>query len=232
MACGLFNRTLLACQNIELFEEATDALITISHKYESRDEQLCLRILTHIVSLRPIWNLQLSKLPPSSNSSSSSSSFLNAIDPSDLDICRAFTRLFTDVAEAFIDYLTSLTVDAHLQSELLLQLIDCVKFPHSNEIARIPLKVFYDLSLVSSHSENIDELCTRFAPIYASLVYVSVHQMLLPMAVLTGKEEIGEDKKADRLDWRESVGDCREVLGQHSTLQLVVSYAIIYNLFL
>jgi hypothetical protein len=45
--------------------------------------------------------------------------------------------------------------------------------------------------------------------------------MLLPLPVLGGSAPISDDLKADRADWRETIGDCRGVMGTTSALQLL-----------
>ena len=205
---SLFTKTLVACHHLELFEEAAEVLITTCHKYECRDPKLCDRILQSIIPLRSMWDSQLSKLTKANGSD-------------DFDVCRAFTRLFADCAESFLDYLISPQMDIQIQSAVFQQLLDCAQFPYANEIARIPLKFFYDVSLVIHHVNDSQTACQLISPYYSRLILVSVHQMLLPSNILRGTEQISDELRADRSDWRETIGDCREVVGIQSCLQIL-----------
>ena len=123
-----------------------------------------------------MWDSQLSKLTKANGSD-------------DFDVCRAFTRLFADCAESFLDYLISPQMDIQIQSAVFQQLLDCAQFPYANEIARIPLKLFYDVSLVIHHVNDSQTACQLISPYYSRLILVSVHQMLLPSNILRATEK-------------------------------------------
>ena len=197
-----------ASSHVELFEEAVEVIITTCHKYECRDPILCDRILDHILTLRPIWSTQISSLTKSSGSD-------------EFDTCRAYTRLFADCSESFLDYIVSPQMNIQTQAAIFQQLVDCAQFPYANEIARIPLKFFYDVSIILHHSNDSQTTCQLLSPFYSNLIFVSVHQMLLPLEILHGANAISEDLRADRADWRETIGDCREVVGTQNCLQML-----------
>ena len=204
----LFKRSLEASSHLDLFEEAVEVIITTCHKYDCRDPLLCDTILDHILTLRPIWSAQVSSLTMSSG-----------VD--EMDTCRAYARLFADCAESFLDYLVSPQMNIQTQSSMFQQLVDCAKFPYANEIARIPLKFFYDVSIILHHSNDSQTTCQLLSPFFSNLIYVSIQQMLLPLDILQGLKAISEELRADRSDWRETIGDCREVVGTQTCLQML-----------
>ncbi len=119
----------------EFFEQAIETAITALRRFRCSDKALIAALFPRAVAMSTLWRTNVAEL-------------LAAEDPEDLEdqanICRAICRLATEAAEACLPVIVG--DEDNGQMALLALLIDCVSYKYDFGIARIPLRLFYEIS--------------------------------------------------------------------------------------
>ena len=190
----------------DLFETAVDVVIAAIGKYRCNDDAILSLTIPRIIALRPIWSIQVAQLDADS-------------DTSDMGVCRALSRLFTETAESCLDIIRADNNKG--LDQLVFQLVQCSQFPYDHSIARIPLAFFLS-------SENLqlgdfvrqsDKLAETYLPAFAALFDAALLQTILPMEVIMGTKVICDEVEEARLDWKDTVIDCAHVLTSEVCLE-------------
>ena len=183
----------------ELFEGAVDVIIATVGKFRCSEESLLALTIPRILALRPVWSMQVSLLTADS-------------DSSDMGVCRALCRLFTETAESCLDLIRAENNKG--LDQLVFQLVQCSQFPYDHSIARIPLAFFLraECLQLGDFVRQSERLAETYLPAFAALFDVALQQTVLPMDVITGSSVIDIEVQDARLDWRDTVADCVHVL--------------------
>lgn len=190
---------VISIENELYLDACVDLVTTILTKYRS-DHDIISMILQYTVSLKPTWNKKTSALD-------------NIFDEDDLHICQCLCRLFSEVAETYITLFLSHDSSLEIyQKELMSQMIECAKFPHELSISRIPLKFFYEFSLVLSES-GVPDSVKKYENAYLALLEICVQQLKIPSTILTGNQKMTDEVSDKRYEWSDTVADCCNVLG-------------------
>ena len=173
----------------ELFESAVDVVIATFGKFRSSELSILSLAIPRILALRSVWSSQVAILNEDS-------------DTSDMGVCRALSRLFTETAEACLDLIRADNNNG--LDQLVFQLVQCAQFPYDHSIARIPLAFFLE-------SENLqlgdfvrqsDKLAETYLPAFAAIFDAAISQTVLPMGCITGSSTIDHEIEEARLDWK------------------------------
>ena len=183
----------------DLFEGSVDVVIATTSKYRCSEPSILALTIPRLIGLRPVWTIQVGLLNEDS-------------DTSDMGVCRALSRLFTETAESCLDLIRSDNNSG--LDQIVFQLIQCAQFPYDHSIARIPLAFFME-------SENLqlgdfvrqsDKLAETYLPAFAALFDAALTQTVLPMSFIYGTTTIDDEDDEARKDWRDSIIDCSHVL--------------------
>eukprot|EP01039_Chlorochromonas_danica_P010540 gene10540-11677_t len=147
-----------AQQEEEVFEAAVDLVLVLVKRYIRKDPTIVHHALPHILSLSSKWRAIHARV---NETISRQGDHEAEMDEDDRNEAFALCRLFTEVAETCIDMFSN--VYTNFGQEVLLNLLlECAAFHQSHQIARIPLKFFYELSMMikppssSSQGERAD----------------------------------------------------------------------------
>ena len=201
-------------KNQNTFESTVDVLISICKKYEfSSASNLLLNIIIPCtLSLESLWDSQIIEMEKNHKTSNDMEVQLN--------VFRSISRLVTELAESLMDY-QFLENDEHQQqilNALLIFLIKCVNFKYDFNIARIPLKFFYDFSIAINKCRLENKRLpmhaeARIVNTYSMLTESIVKQMELPNACIRGERKISDTDEDNRLELSETICDCSLALG-------------------
>lgn len=232
-----------AQQEEEVFEAAVDLVLILVKRYIRKDPTIVHNALPHILSLSSKWRAIHARV-----NETTAQGDHDEMDEDDRNEAFALCRLFTEVAETCIDMFSN--VYTNFGQEVLLNLLlECAAFHQSHQIARIPLKFFYELSMMikppSSQGERTDanealsassdnsnnngrngdrlglEMYQKYGPCYGKLLEVAVLNLTLPYPVLSGAKKMTDDQYERRSEWRESILDCSFVLTASHALDLL-----------
>lgn len=230
--CHISDQIILNCQLLEyafssllgndiFIDKSVDLFIALIQSYDSYSD-IALKLLYYIVELRNKWNSKQQALG-------------DCLDEDDINVCRAIARLFSEVSETYI--LIIVSSDSRLDSirnGILEQLLACARFSHDISVSRIPLKFFYELSALiktekdklihstnSNEQESLKILIDKFSSVYITLLDIAVTQMTLPIEVVRGVKSISDEFDDKRYEWRDTILDCYDVLGENSTLKIL-----------
>jgi transportin-3 len=205
----LLQFTISGLSHPVLFEEATDVIISLFRQYAGPlclDEEMVLPavLVPIVISLSSLW--QADQI---------------ARNEHDEEVCRAVSRLFTEMVESYL-YLLTQQFDIG-QDRIMEQMLVCAAYPWSSEIARIPLKGFYELSaFIKNSGQERDELIQRFGSYFCRLVRIVVQQLKLSDEIFLSDERLaGEDLYA-RDELKESLVDVMDVIGPDTVMQIIV----------
>ena len=187
------------------FEAAVEVAITVLRRYgcTASDMHLVTSLMPYVVALRNVWNTQILQLNEDS-------------DDDDMNICRCIARLYTELSEACIEIYE---VDADVgQNEILMQLIECAKFPYDINICCIPLQFFYQFScylvrkrLLLPRYQDFFKLATR-----AGLIQITPSE-----DYIIGRSKLSDDEMNKRYEWIETFRDCVDLLEPMVFIELV-----------
>lgn len=222
----------------ELFESAVDLILAVIRRHYSNQSNLILeRIFPTVLSKRMKWQDLLRKIQ---------------VEEELTDELRtegfALSRLFTETAEYAMDIFSNLQYN-YGQQELIAQLIECADLRLDHSISRIPLKFFYELSMMikaltpgdpHSYSSNADsvhnaanpanrqlqeqkaqQLLDTYGNAYVRLVTIAVNATMMPDAVVMGAAPLSNEIGDIRLDWRETMLDCIDIIGAKACLDML-----------
>lgn len=206
----LLQFTISALHNPILFEEATDAIISLFRQYAGPlcldDDMVLPSVLVPVViSLSALWETnQISK------------------NEHDEEICRAISRLFTEMVESYL-YIITQRIDIG-QQIILDQMLACAAYPWNNEIARIPLKGFYELSaFIKNCGHERYELTQKYGNYFCSLVSIVIRQLKLSEEAFFSEERLSGEELYARDELKESLVDIMDVIGPQNVLDLIVT---------
>lgn len=203
-----------------IFESAVDAVITILQRYQCREQPIIETVIPRVLHLRSMWSMKCQQFVNCS---------ADEIDEEEVNLCRALCRLFTETSEACMEAFVTFKLNVG-QEELMVQLLECTRFTADPVVARLPLKFFYELSVVAKIDFNSKEsfnpssfggltreqtiaLNQKYANSYTELLDVAIVQMMLDSETLIGDKETSEEKVETRMEWTETVIDSCCVLG-------------------
>lgn len=214
---------LNALKSRHLFDEAVEVVISMLRKYGgvmcmSDNMALALILIPKILELRSLWDV--------------GSIQAGSMDE---DVCRSLSRLFTEMTENYLDILV--LEHNFSQNEILAQLLLCAQYPWDFDIARIPLKAFYELSVaIRSESQHRSSriIQSRFSNYYWALLDIAVSKMKVDENALLGHATISNEQDVERGEWKETIIDVVDVVGDEAVAQgllnnLLQTYTLIRN---
>lgn len=199
----------------DLFDSSVDLLVVVIRRYYSKEPASVVdQILPVVLELRSQWPSLLSKIQAEGELSED-------LKTTAFSLC----RLYTETAESMIDIFGSLQYN-YGQQEMIAQLLDCASFKIDHGVSKIPLKFFYELSMMlkaeythesdrdlsNAPSPTFQQLITIYSPAFVRLLEISVECITLSNNVLAGTEAMSDEVKDLRLDWKESIVDCCDIL--------------------
>jgi hypothetical protein len=204
MSTGMLNFALGALMRKDLLEKAVDFIVVAMRRYpyspNDRNFTMPSAILSSVLAVRALWQEEVGGLGP------------------DEDLCRCVAQLFAEVAEAFMELF--ITDNDFHQGPIFIQLLEIAKFSGNADIARMPLRAFYDLSLVikdlKASSDSVaraDQLTARYAPLFLDLLKVAVQQMVADDKFVSGVRKLDDEEEGQRLDFRDTILDASDVVG-------------------
>ena len=206
----LYHYTLNCLIKESLFEPAADSVISAIQKFRCSDLDLLKVTAPHIISSRSLWRKQLAMLD-------------NNSDSEDTAICRAICRLFTEAGEAYLEAIiledySTIGVDL---SDIVKELVIFTKFPYDHNVARIPLCYFMESEIpqLAEYMKKSESLYNRFVPVFYELFDTAIQQLILPSKMLCGVSNIDLELVDARLDWKNTITDCCNILGNSTCLQ-------------
>lgn len=229
-----FSLLCLRSDSSELFDASGDFLTVVLRRFRnkaSEEEELNRQIVNTVLELQGKWRTYLLQI---SNED---------YDEEIRDRIFSLSKLFTEVAESALnDFLTGR--DNFRSEEILSQLLQCASFKNDHSIARIPLKFFYDLSReIRPHPEPVDDydqnesplhfvadeanrqyLRNKFAPLFSQLLWITCESLHVDKDEDLMAPSFPPDKLDARLEWKETVLDCCDVLGAESSMQLLCNH--------
>ena len=182
-------------------------MIATAQKFRCREPAILALVGPRVLALRDVWTVQIRQLNEDS-------------DPDDMNICRSLCRLFTETAEACLEVICD--DSSHELDQLVFQLVQCAQFPYDHNIARIPLVFFMDAEnqQLCDFMRSSARLSAKYLPAYAGLLDTALVQSVLPAENIMGNSAAVSDEVADaRIDWKNVVIDCCNVLGPAVCLQ-------------
>ena len=218
-----YNLALDSLSNPETFQEAAEVIIVTIWRFfpeddddyegpkKSEDERhekrqnlnsVLEKTLPHIIASSTMW-----------------SGYASAFDDDNKhdEIGRPLVRLFSDAAEASMDFIVAGNLP--YEEEILQQLLLCTTIP--NDIASIPLNFFYKLQLMIVNDEDKFRQSAnkaRFGPRYMSLLGNAL------VKLKPSDDSLDESENASyRTDWMNAIEDCCKVLGGEECLRLICS---------
>jgi transportin-3 len=222
-------RTLLQISdNDELFDLCCDFIIIVVRRLSQKDTFLN-QVISVLSQLKQRW-LQILQKVKSSH------------DDFDEDLrnhARSLSRFYTEIAEAAIPFFVSPQENAW-KTEFLTQLLEFAAFRHDHGVARIPLKFFYDISLVLrdhhpedgelyeaghntlSHTER-EKTHQNFKPVFQNLLQIAAESMMLMNSSDLLNTHLSSEKRDARAEWRETILDCCDVLSGEQCLEQLCS---------
>jgi transportin-3 len=205
----LLQFTLTALSNPNLFDEATDVIISLFRQYAGPlcldDDMVLPAVLVPVVlSLSSHWNTdQISR------------------HEEDEEVCRGVSRLFTEMVESYL-YLITQSYEIG-QDALMEQLLACAAYPSNSEIARIPLKGFYELSaFIKNSGEERAMLTDKYGFYFCRLVHIVVRQLQLTHELFFSDERLSGEELYVRDELKESLVDAMDVIGPVTVLEILV----------
>lgn len=209
MATGMLNFALSALLKKDLLEKAVDFVVVAIRRYPyspgDRDFAIPATILSSVAAVRSLWREELDRATRGG-------------DGPDEDACRCIAQLFAEVAEAFMELFV--INDEFHQGPIFMQLLEIAKYTENPDIARMPLRAFYDLSVVikdmkstSDSATRADELAMRYGPLYLDLLKIAIDQMTADNEFISGARKLDEDEEGQRMDFRDSILDASDVIG-------------------
>jgi transportin-3 len=205
----LLQFTLAALSNPTLFDEATDVVISLFRQYAGPlclDDDMVLPavLVPAVLSLSSHWNMEQI-----------------ARNEQDEEVCRGVSRLFTEMVESYL-YLITQEYDIG-QGALMEQLLACAAYPWNSELARIPLKGFYELSaFIKNCGQERGMLTEKYGFYFCRLVHIVISQLKLSNEMFFSDERLtGEDLYA-RDELKESLVDAMDVIGPLTVLDIIV----------
>jgi hypothetical protein len=205
MATGMLNFALGALMRKDLLEKAVDFVIVAMRRYpfspNDRNFTMPSAILSSVVAVRALWQEEVA-----------------GRGAADEDLCRCVAQLFAEVAEAFMELF--ITDNDFHQGPIFMQLLEIAKFSGNPDIARMPLRAFYDLSLVikdlktsSDSAARADQLMARYGTLFLDLLKVAVEQMVADDRFVSGARKLDDDEEGQRMDFRDTILDVSDVVG-------------------
>lgn len=187
------------------FESAVDVAITVLRRYRCtlNDMHLVTSLMPYIVSLRNVWNTQITQLSEDS-------------DDDDINLCRCIARLFTELSEACIE-IYEVDVDMG-QREILLQLIECAKFPYDINICCIPLQFFYQFSCYLVRKR---QLLPKYVDFFKMVTMAGLVQIAPSEDYVAGRLKLSDDEINKRYEWNDTFRDCVDLLEPLVFIELV-----------
>lgn len=199
------------------FDNAVDLLIAIIRRYYDKEPTLILdQVLPIVLMMRSKWTNLIASIQ-------SAGEFTEDLKTP----AYSLSRLFAETAEYTIDLYSNLQYN-YGQQEMVAQLLECVSFPYDHDIARIPLKFFYELSMLlkaeftheshrdrssgGSSSPSFDQLLSIYTPSYCRLLEIAAQSIALSPEVMLSSASLTDAIKDVRADWKEAVVDCCDVL--------------------
>ena len=215
---AIYGRALSGLLNLDILEESCEVIMMILRKFcvvpdwerdaiDARDddsapaddktpqsEEVVLALIPHVLNMINSWSAHRVD---------------ENTDSEELDKSRAMTRLFTRVSATSI----VLMVEGKLaqgENELLSQILQCLSFQYSQEIATRPLDFFEQLSLRCEYSDEPDKstLKSKYSSCFVALLQIA-HTQLQNLDVCDDPEDID----IFRADWKGSIISCCRVLG-------------------
>jgi hypothetical protein len=192
-----------------LFEEATDVVISLFRQYAGPlclDEDMVLPsvLVPVVISLSSLWQADhISR------------------NEHDEEVCRSVSRLFTEMVES---YLYLITQQCEIgQDRIMEQMLLCAAYPWSSEIARIPLKGFYELSaFIKNSGQEREELTKRYGSYFCRLVEIVLQQLKLSDESFFCEERLTGEDLYSRDELKESLVDAMDVIGPDTVMQIIV----------
>ncbi|KDO26719.1 hypothetical protein SPRG_20517 [Saprolegnia parasitica CBS 223.65] len=187
--------------NTELFDAAVDVVIEIIRAFPSaeRDMHVIQWLLPQLMGLKPL--------------------FAEAAAYDNTDCCIGLTRIFTEMAEMYLNLI--LSESPMNQTAVVDMLLDCMAYPDA-EIAEITMPfwfVFCDALISSRDPGTKARLLATFTPSLTRLSLICMQNMCFR----DGFRELPSDKKQDFKNFRADLGDilrdCCHLLGAELVLQ-------------
>jgi transportin-3 len=193
-----------------LFDEAVDVMVCLMRKFSGPaclDDDMVLAhvLIPNIFALSELWN----------------DDEVNS-QMHDEDVCRGVSRVFTELVESF---LLIVTMDEDIgQEQLFRQLLKGAAYPWDFDIARIPLKGFYELSaFIKNCGQERARLESSYGNIFCELIQVCLRQKRLREEAVRGQQEISSQEEYTRDELNESIIDAIDVVGASEALGVVLA---------
>ena len=249
LTAPVFGKAMQCFSMPELVVEASDVMIAAVKQLRRRacrrdgasrdeEERHMLALSQHVLALRQYWTAINDKYRQGRH---------NDGDWDDLDInsCRALADVFHETFMEFTDAYMDGTLPG--LTELMAQLILCVKFPADFTVSRIPLETFYQLTIIlsvqqedeylyfdgdddgsddrgnrsDSQGRNASPAIETFRPYFVSLLDTCLRKMHLEAGDLNSFNPSSEETCRERKEWQDAVADCCRILGGIECLRLV-----------
>ena len=221
----IFNISLdsLASRNSNILFRASEVLITTIHRYDPMRVSQCLHVIVpRVLSLRSMWNDQMSILAAHQRDED------DEYDAA-LDVCLSITKIYSAFGREYLRFIFSSTDIG--QGDIVGQIIECAKFPYRHDTAIRSLKFFFDVSQEIFSAKSSPELApvvASFTSVYVAMIGVTMKQVRLRESKFHAMQQdkksnkvLSEDEKDDRSEWRELLLDCAQVLGGETALQTI-----------
>jgi hypothetical protein len=216
---GVFNAMVdsLHHPQSDEFDNAVDLLVAVVRRYYIKEPGFVVdNVLPIVLSMRSQWQNLLAAIHHAGD-------FTEDLKSSAFSLC----RLFAETAEATIDLYSNLQYN-YGQKEMVDQLLQCASFSYDHSVARIPLKFFYELSMLlkaeytheslgdsgggGSSSPTFEQLLVIYTPTYCQLLEITARNIVISSEVMISSTPLSDEIKDMRADWKEAVVDCCDVL--------------------
>lgn len=197
---------MLQQSNGDLFDGCVDACISFLRKLRSCAPQNVQHYLFSIIKLHYRWKecIHYFEATP-----------LEDQDNDCLERCFSLCRLFSESSEVLIDEFG--IIPTNEQQQLISILLECAAFKWDHNVSRITFKFFYDLSITIKRG-NDDQVANEpvvqfYCKLYEMLLDIAVERTKVPEKFLIVNDKLPVEYDDCRMDWREVVLDCVDVLG-------------------
>jgi transportin-3 len=188
----------LACD--ELFDVVIDVLVTVFRVYNSDDANM------------PVVQLVVPRVM------TLAARFRQAVADEDIDVARGLCRVFTEMAESFMELLVQ-PVEMN-QLAVVEMVMECTSHPDP-EIYAIPFNFWYRFLMRMDKLQEPHKaaVVTKYTACLSRLVDCSVKNMHYPPGYASWPEDRREDQRRLRNDLADTLDDCTRVLGAVPVLQ-------------
>lgn len=235
----------------EVFEAAVDLMIVLFKRYYHSDASIAQHSLPHILSLQSKWSKLVIRVREEFQQQHHTEED-DEIDEMDKNEAFALCRLFTEVAETAMSIFSN-HYQNYGQDILLNVLLECASFTFDHNIARIPLKFFYDLSLLikppsvpsdtasssssssiisttmSTQSSSVNNeaegrmMYEKYHGVYERLLGIAISNIVMCYSSLTGSTKLSDTKLEIRSEWRDTILDASFVLTSSKAIAILLA---------